>query len=139
MEYGKAAEKTAKAIYNMLPILLGVMMLISLFLNLIPIKLFTMLFTQNELTDPIIGALFGSVAIGNPLTSYIIGGELLNQGISLNAITAFIIAWVTVGVLQIPAESIYLGKKYAIYRNLLAFISSIIMALLTVASLGLVQ
>ena len=139
MEYGKAAEKTAKAIYNMLPILLGVMMLISLFLNLIPIKLFTMLFTQNELTDPIIGALFGSAAIGNPLTSYIIGGELLNQGISLNAITAFIIAWVTVGVLQIPAESIYLGKKYAIYRNLLAFISSIIMALLTVASLGLVQ
>jgi hypothetical protein len=70
--------------------------------------------------------------------SYIIGGELLKQGISLIAVTAFIVAWVTVGFIQLPAESMILGKKFAFVRNILSFIFAIIVALITVVILGVV-
>ena len=119
----------------MTPILLGVLLFISLALNLVPLESYAGLFTGNLVSDSLAGALFGSIAVGNPITSYIIGGELLKQGISLIAITAFIVAWVTVGVVQLPAESMFLGKEYALARNLLAFISSILVAISTTYTL----
>ncbi|MEJ2267866.1 MAG: hypothetical protein P8X70_02205, partial [Nanoarchaeota archaeon] len=75
----------------------------------------------------------GSISAGSPITSYIIGGELLKRGTSLIPVTAFIVAWVTVGIIQIPIESKTLGKKFTILRNSLAFISAIIVALITTA------
>ncbi|MEA1924804.1 MAG: hypothetical protein U9M95_02940 [Candidatus Altiarchaeota archaeon] len=135
MLYQKAFNKTLKAVVNMIPVLLGVLLLISLILKLVPLQSYAGLFTGNLVSDSLAGALFGSIAVGNPLTSYIIGGELLKQGISLVAITAFIVAWVTVGVVQLPAEMMFLGKEYALARNLLAFISSILVALLTTYTL----
>jgi len=49
----------------------------------------------------------------------------------LAATTAFILAWVTVGIVQLPAESMILGKRFAILRNILSFISAILIGLLT--------
>ncbi len=135
MHYRKAFNKTLKAFVDMTLVLLGVMLLIPLALKLVPIQSYAGLFTGNLVSDSLVGALFGSIAVGNPVTSYIIGGELLNQGISLIAITAFIVAWVTVGVVQLPAESMFLGREYAVSRNLLAFISSILVAISTICTL----
>ncbi|OYT54427.1 MAG: hypothetical protein B6U72_02585 [Candidatus Altiarchaeales archaeon ex4484_2] len=135
MLYKKAFNKTLKAVVNMIPVLLGVMLLISLVLTLVPMGSYAGLFTGNLVSDSLVGALFGSIAVGNPIISYILGGELLKQGISLIAITAFIVAWATVGVVQLPAESMFLGTKYALARNLLAFISSILVAISTTYTL----
>ena len=85
-----------------------------------------------------IGSFIGSISAGNPITSYIFGGELLSQGISLLAVTAFIVAWVTVGFIQLPAESIILGRKFAILRNLSAFVLAIVVAVITVLILGVI-
>ena len=79
----------------------------------------------------------GSVLAGNPVTSYVLGGELLTQGVNLVAVTAFLVAWVTVGFVQLPAESMMLGKKFAISRNILSFIFSIIVAIITVFLVGI--
>jgi len=70
--------------------------------------------------------------------SYIFAGELLKQGISLIAVTAFIVSWVTVGVIQIPAESAMLGKKFTLIRNISAFIFAIIVAIITVLILNII-
>ena len=78
----------------------------------------------------------GSILAGNPITSYIIGGELLAQGISMTAVTAFLVAWVTVGMVQLPAESILLGKRFAVTRNIAAFVFSVIVAILTTVVVG---
>ena len=67
----------------------------------------------------------------------IIGGELLAQGVSLVAVTAFLIAWVTVGVVQLPAESILLGRRFALLRNIISFVFSVIVAIITVFLVGL--
>lgn len=134
----ESGRKTFSSIRNTIPILIGVLLLISIFITAIPQEFFSGFFTGNVFFDSLGGALFGSIAAGNPINSYIIGGELLKQGISLFAITAFILAWVTVGVVQFPAESLMLGKRFAAVRNLVSFGLCIVIALLTVLTLGLV-
>jgi len=62
------------------------------------------------------------------LTSYIIGGELLKNGVSLVAVLAFIVSWVTVGTVQLPAESLMLGRKFALLRNGISLIMAIAIA-----------
>jgi len=89
-------------------------------------------FTDSTWINVILGDVFGSISAGNPLTSYVIGGELLKQGISLYAVTAFLVAWVTVGIIQLPAESILLSKKFAVLRNVLSFIFAMVVAIITV-------
>jgi len=132
----KAAGATFNSFKMSIPVLLGVLLLISLITSLLPGKYFQMIFTGNEILDPLAGAVIGSVAAGNPLTSYIIGGELLKQGVSLLAVTAFIVAWVTVGMIQLPAESVMLGKRFAVVRNSVSFIMAVLIALLTSVTMG---
>lgn len=133
-----AFYKAIKSFANILPILIGVVLLMGLFKIYIPSNLISSIFTGNLFTDTFSGSLIGSISAGNPITSYIIGGELLKQGVSLYAVTAFITAWVTVGIIQLPAEISTLGKRFALIRNLLSFLFSIIVAILTVLLLGLI-
>jgi len=133
----EALIKTARSLWNSLPILLGVILLVSLTNTLLPKSVFGSLFKNNPILDPLIGSSLGSVLAGNPITSYIVSGELLKQGVSLVAVTSFIVAWVTVGIVQLPAESLLLGKKFAIVRNITSFIFSIVVAIITVAMVNL--
>lgn len=118
------------------PILLGVLLLLGLVNTLVPKEFFSRIFTGNKVLDPLIGALFGSIAAGNPLTSYLIGGELLKNGISLVAVLAFIVSWVTVGTVQLPAESLMLGRRFALLRNGISLLMAIAIAVLTVLISG---
>ncbi|MGM0482542.1 MAG: permease [Patescibacteria group bacterium] len=133
METAKGAFlRTLKSFGQFLPIVLGSIMLVSIMMTLIPKELYTRVFTGNELVDSFLGSAIGSIAMGNPIVSYIIGGELLEQGVSLVAVTAFIVAWISVGVAQLPAESLVLGKRFALMRNLLCFLTALVVAILTV-------
>lgn len=131
-----AIEKAAKGIWNAVPILVGVVLLVGLLVSAIPKEFYATVFTKNPIIDSLIGSSIGSVLAGTPITSYIIGGELLAQGVSMIAVVAFIVAWVTVGVVQFPAEAFLLGRRFAIARNLVSFVFAIIVAVATVAILG---
>jgi uncharacterized membrane protein YraQ (UPF0718 family) len=128
--------KTLNSFKQVAPIIVGVLMLVSLSIVAIPKGFYQSVFTGNKIIDPLFGAIFGSVAAGNPITSYIIGGELLKQGVSLIAVAAFLLAWVSVGLIQLPAESLMLGKRFAITRNIVSFITAIIIAVLLIATLS---
>lgn len=136
-KFKESARKTLNSFKQSVPILIGVLLMLSLVNTAVPKEFYSKVFTGNKLVDPFIGALFGSIAAGNPITSYVIGGELKNQGVSMVAILAFILSWVTVGVVQLPAESLMLGKKFAIIRNLMSFLMAILIAILVVLTLGL--
>ncbi len=120
-----------------IPILIGVLLLIGLVNSAVPRGFFSRLFTGKGLLDPLVGAVFGSVAAGNPVTSYVIGGELLASGISLTAVLAFILSWITVGIVQLPAESLMLGRRFALIRNAVSFVLAVLIAVLTAATLEL--
>lgn len=133
----KAARGLLSNVKMSVPVLTGVLLLVGLINTAISKELIARIFTGKSFLDPLIGSLFGAVAAGNPLTSYVIGGELLKNGVSLIAVVAFILTWVTVGVLQLPAESMMLGRKFALIRNGVSFVMAIIIALLTVFTLEL--
>lgn len=135
----RAITKATKQLTKMIPFLTGILLLVSLISVCITTFDYSSVFTGNELIDSFIGAVLGSISIGNPMTSYIIGGELLKRGVSLVAVTSFIVAWVTVGVIQLPYEMNMLGKRFAILRNILAFISTIIVAVVTVVILSIIK
>ena len=131
MDIRASAQKTFRSMLQVIPQIVGILLLVGLFLTVIPQEWYGTVFSGHPVTDPILGAALGSVAAGNPVTSYVIGGELLNTGISLTAVTAFIVAWVTVGVIQLPMEMNILGRRFAIARNLCGFIFAILIAMLT--------
>jgi len=111
-------------------------MLIAIIIAFIPKNI--AIVTGNIFTDTLVSGLFGSIAAGNPITSYIIGGELLQSGVSLVVITAFLLTWVTVGIIQFPAESYLLGKRFAVIRNLIAFFSAIVIAFLVLITMSVI-
>jgi uncharacterized membrane protein YraQ (UPF0718 family) len=133
-----AVVKAAKALYNNIPIFLGIILLIGLVNAVIPKSAIAALFSNNVVLDPLIGSALGSVFAGNPVTSYILGGEFLAQGVSFIAVIALMVSWVTVGFVQIPAEAMMLGKRFAILRNATSFVLAIIVAIITVFIMELI-
>ena len=132
-----AAFKTWNTIKIAIPMIIGILMLIHI-LNPIFQKYYPMLFTRNYFLDPLIGAIGGSIAFGIPITAYVAGGELLNSGVSLLAVTAFVLAWTTVGIAMLPLEIKFLSKKLAFWRNALNFIMAIIISILSILTLNLI-
>ncbi|MFB6075874.1 MAG: hypothetical protein ABEK17_01905, partial [Candidatus Aenigmatarchaeota archaeon] len=126
-----------KELRKVIPMLVSVILLLGLFKEYISKEILTKVFIGNLFTDTLLGGIFGSISAGNPITSYIIGGELLDQGVSLFAVTAFIVTWVTVGFVQFPLESKTLGKDFALKRNILSFITAILVSGTTVIILQL--
>ena len=133
-----ALRKSARSMWMSFPILLGAVLLVSLSSALIPKEAIARFFSAIPFVDSLIGGALGSILAGNPITSYIIGGELLEQGVSLAAVTAFLVAWVTVGLVQLPAESMLLGKRFAIVRNIVSFVFAVVVAYVTVGIMGLI-
>lgn len=127
-------KRSAMGFASMLPMILGVVGLVGLFQTLITPELLGSFFTGNIYYDTLVGTLAGGVAAGQAMVSYIIGGELLKEGISMYAVSAFVLSWVTLGVVQLPLEVEVLGMRFTILRNILAFVFTIIIALATVAT-----
>jgi predicted Fe-Mo cluster-binding NifX family protein len=134
----QATRSSARQFTILLPTLLGVVLLIGLFNAFVSKDSLVSIFSGNVALDTLWGACFGSILAGNPINSYVIGGELLKYDISLFAVTAFIITWVTVGLVQMPAEIAALGRRFALLRNGLSFILSIPIAIITVLILNLI-
>lgn len=137
MKLKEAFIKSLQNLKSMFPILIGMLLLVSLLNNLLK-DVYQNIFTGNIIYDSLIWALAGSISFGMPATSYIIWWELKEAGIGMIAITAFILSWTTVWIAMLPLEASFLGKKFAIYRNLLNFIFAVVIAILTVFTLNLI-
>lgn len=135
--YSLAFRKSARQFANLLPMLAGVVLLIGLFNTFVSREVLASVFSGDPALDTLRGAGFGSILAGNPINSYIIGGELLKNDVSLYAVTALVITWVTVGLVQLPAEIAALGRRFGLVRNGLCFALSIPIAILTVLILTL--
>jgi len=131
-------RKTIRTFINVLPIILGMLLLTSLLITVFPEQISTGLFGNGDIIDTLLGASIGSIAAGHPLASYLLGGELLGGGVSLFAVTALVVTWVTVGIVQLPAEALLLGTRFAVYRNIISFIVAVSIAFLTVYTLRFV-
>lgn len=126
----RAARQTLRSFSTMLPLLLGVLLLMSLLKQWLPQLLGSGLFGRGPFLDALFGASLGGIFAGHPLVSYVLGGELSAAGVSLAGVTAVVVSWVTVGVTHLPLEAKAFDWRFALIRNALAFFSAILAALL---------
>lgn len=107
-----------------IPIIIGILLLVSIIQKFIPESFYQNL--ENNFISAFIADIFGSIFAGNPINSYIIAWGIWNIEQNILIISVFLIAWITVGFIQMPAEIYYFGKKYTILKNITNFVFSLI-------------
>ncbi len=134
-----ALRQTGRSLWMIIPMLLAVIGLIGLFEAVVTPEMLHRFFGGSTLKQIIVGILTGAVSVGQPFLSYAIGGELLQEGVSLYAVTAFILSFVTLGVVQLPLEWALFGTRFTIVRNLLSFVFALFVSVATVYTLEILQ
>ena len=76
------------------------------------------------------GTVTGAIMMGPVATGYPIGKYLLENGGTVALASSFLASWVMIGIISIPLELKNFGERFTITRNLFAFISVIIIALI---------
>jgi len=134
-----ALVNTFKTLTMVMPMLLSVIGLMGLFEALVTPEMIQSVFKGSVLSDTLIGTGVGAISVGQPFLSYAIAGELLDDGVSLYAVTAFILSFVTLGLIQLPLEWSLFGTRFTVLRNVLSFIFALLISIATVSILGLIQ
>ena len=127
-------KKSTLSFYYVSPMILGVLGISALLITFVSPTEAHKIFTGNKTLDTIYGAVLGSIMMGNALLSYILAGEFQNMNISLFAITAFLLSWVSIGYVQIPMEISFFGKRFTFVRNGLAIVFTLIISVLIVVT-----
>lgn len=117
--------------------LIAIVGLVGLFKAYVTPEVLKVLFNGSLLHDEVVGIATGAISVGQPFMSYIIGGELLKEGVSLYAVTAFLLAYITLGVVQLPMQFEIFGMKFTFVLNVLALVFSVLVSIATVVTFRL--
>lgn len=124
-------KKGLKMFLGILPALLNILILVSVFIYLIPSEtLARWLGKDSGFTGMMIAALLGSVSMLPGFVSFPLAAILLKSGVGYSIIAVFITTLMMVGVLTLPMEAKYFGMRVAIMRNVLSFVGALIVGLL---------
>ena len=126
----KMALKIAwKAFENLFPILLGIIIIIGIIIAVLDPQLMAKLIGKNSgFLGVVILAIIGSVALIPGFIAFPTAALLLNSGAGYMQIGAFISSLMMVGVVTLPLEISYFGRKVAIIRNVMALLFSFLVA-----------
>jgi uncharacterized membrane protein YraQ (UPF0718 family) len=123
-----AAKRTGALFVGMLPILVGVLALVSLIVAAIPAERIAAWLPAGGLIGTLAGILLGGLFAGNPVTSYVLAGEFMAAGVGVTIATAFIVSWVTLGVLHIATEAAVFGLRFTLWRTALCIAFAVAIA-----------
>lgn len=130
--WAEALRKTAKQYSALIPVLTGVILLTGLFKAFISKDLLLSMFSGGLTQDTFTGAFFGSFLSGNPINSYVIGETLLDMGVGFFGVTAMMLTWVTVWLVQMPVEISIFGPRFTLVRNCVDFLVAVPASILIV-------
>ena len=121
----------ADSLRRLLPLLVAIFGLVGLFQEFLPPDLVSAwLGGSNRLLALLLGASAGAISIGPPLAAYPLAGSLLAAGAWPPAIAAFILSWVSVGIITLPFEAQTFGVRFALLRNGISFAAAMLSGLL---------
>ena len=135
----KAFKKALINFISITPMMLAVIGLVGLMQVYLSPEILSTFFGYGDMTDTLVGTAAGAVSMGQGMISYVVAEGLMEQGVSHYALSAFILAWVTLGVVQLPAEASVFGVRFTFYRNVLTVIATIVIAYVTVLTVGLLS
>jgi uncharacterized membrane protein YraQ (UPF0718 family) len=75
-------------------------------------------------------ALVGSISLIPGFVAFPMAGILVSRGVSYTVVAVFITSLMMVGIITLPLEIKYFGKRAAIMRNALSFFGAIIVGLM---------
>jgi uncharacterized membrane protein YraQ (UPF0718 family) len=124
-------KKGYKMFLGILPALLNVLILVSTALYLFPKEaLVKWLGANSGLAGYAIAALIGSIALIPGFVAFPLSALLLKSGVGYAVVAVFVTTLMMVGILTLPLEIKYFGKKAALMRNGLSFAGALMIGLL---------
>lgn len=115
---------------GILPQLLSILLIIGITLTVLsPEQISFLLGSGSGWWGVLIAAVVGSITLVPAFVAFPLAAALLKSGAGYMQITAFVSTLMMVGVVTLPVEIGYFGKKAAAVRNICAFFFSIIVAL----------
>ena len=116
---------------NVLIPFLSILILVSILLYVIPPSVINRLLGSGSgALGFAIAAVVGSITLIPGFISYPIAAGLISQGASYAVVATFMTTLMMVGVVTLPLEIKYFGRRAAIARNVLNFFAAIIIGLL---------
>lgn len=130
-----ALKKAWKAFENILPEFLVVILLVGVLLAVLNTELISKIIgSESGWFGVIIAAVIGAITLIPGFVAFPTAALLLQGGAGYMQIGAFISTLMMVGIITLPVEIRYFGKRLTVLRNLLAFLFSFLVA----AIIGLV-
>jgi uncharacterized membrane protein YraQ (UPF0718 family) len=127
-----AIKIAAARFLSILPAFLVMLILVSVVLILFPDEVIVAyLGIDNRFAGAFLASLFGSITLMPGFIAFPLCGILLEKGVSYMVLSAFSTTLMMVGVLTYPVEKAYFGARVTIVRNLLSFLTALVIAAAT--------
>ncbi len=124
-------KKGFKMLKNIVIPFLNILILVSLLIYFVPPEMINKyLGAGSGAMGFALAAVIGSVTLIPGFISYPLSAGLLAQGASYSTIAVFMTSLMMVGVVTMPLEIKYFGRKVAIMRNSLNLLAAIIIGIL---------
>ncbi len=124
-----ALKKAWKAFENILPQLLAILLIIGMSLSVIsPETISKLLGHESGFLGMLLAGVLGSVTLIPGFVAFPLAAALLASGAGFVQLAVFISTLMMVGIVTLPVEFKYFGKKLSLMRNGLALVFSFVMA-----------
>ena len=118
-------RKAWKMFINVLPQFIAILLFVGLLLAIITPEIIQRIIgTESGFLGMLISSLLGTITFVPVIIVFPIAAELMNNGAGIMQIAVFISTLTMVGLVTLPMETKYFGKKVAILRNLFAYLLS---------------
>ena len=125
-----ALKKAWKSFENILPQFLSILVIIGIMLAVLSPEVISGLIGEKSgWLGMLVASLIGSVTLIPGFVAFPLASALLKSGAGFMQIAVFISTLMMVGIVTIPLEIKFFGKKAALLRNSLAFVFSFIVAI----------
>lgn len=125
----KALKKAWKSFNNILPQFLGVIILVGLMLAIFDAEFIsTLIGAKSGWMGVFISAIVGSITLIPGFVAFPTAALLLQNGAGYMQIAVFVSTLMMVGIMTMPVEIEYFGKRLTYTRNAMAFIFSFLVA-----------
>lgn len=132
-----ALKKAWKSFENILPQFLTILLIIGIMLALLSPEMISKLIGQKSgWIGMVLAAGIGSITLIPGFIAFPLASALLKNGAGFMQIAVFISTLMMVGIVTIPVEMKYFGKKATILRNVFALCFSFVVAIVIGVVLG---
>lgn len=124
-----ALKKAWKSFENILPQFLSIILLVGLLLAIInPQYISTLIGSSSGWWGTVLAGTVGAITLIPGFVAFPTAAILMKGGAGVMQVGAFVSSLMMVGIVTLPLEIQYFGKKAALIRNVSAYIFSFIVA-----------